>query len=791
MKDFCNEDFFCNDVCPCFPEKQNPLLKKLLQYKNKKIQIITQATPPAGKPPNITGTLIYVDNKILKLRLHSEHEGSSKEGIYLLESLLGFIPLGEEDSGGCGKEKNPLASEISELLGKRVQLLIEGNTSTTTQGNVVGTVLEVTNEFVKIQEDQTSATTNPLVGTYPLNQVVGVVELTSDMSSKGKGQKGKGSGGKGGHSTKGKITVEVIVNWVGDTSHPDEVNINYTKEDIVKTVSTINGIATFITEATGKLVIQGESVPGFVSPLKEIKVTPKDPFVYETLTYTEDDIDVTGINVSPATVSLLPTDTVKLTATVLPLNANNQEVTWQSNNTDVATVDDNGIVTAKATGIATISCITTESPHVAKSEITVTQVANVATPPSVDAVPGQVVVLPDKVNVVLSNDDIISLPVTWEYEGIYVDTIFKVPNESTISLYSLVGRLEQTTLTTLFNINVDTSASIAVPVTGLKLNVISNSIYVGYTTTIEPIIIPNEATTKDVIWSSLDSSIATVKAGVVTGIKPGMAVIKAITMDGGFEAYCQISVSSVPEIDLIYPVQNVFETREEVIINVENLVASRVTSTTPYYVKVEQKGSAEPLGSGIIYLTNESTVFNLYAFTNFDLATSHNKQYFVSMSTDPTYPKSDEQTLTTNFKIGSVVPIIDPDNIKVKLSIIGGELENNPGNIIFILAREIDKPIEEITWKDYVVDPDVPDSQKVFIDEVKLNGKTNSEGIVEWEPPHETIKIGGYVLLEITHEGYNDNLNLINPESSDGELMKAVHLTRDCEITRNIINTAF
>jgi|GEM_PF-4343054 len=773
----------------------HPLMKHLLPYQNKKIQIITQATPPAGKPPNITGTLIYIDNKILKLQLHAEHEGSTSHGVYLLESLLGFIPLGEEDSAGCEKEKSPLSSVLSESLGKRVQLLVEGNTSTTTDGNIIGTVMEVTADFVKLQLDQTTATTTPLIGTYPLIQVVGVIDLTSDMSSKGKG-KGKGSGGKGGkggkggQSTKGKITVQVTVNWLGSTSHPSEVNINYSKEGLVKTVSTINGVATFITEATGNLVIQGESVPGFVSPIKELKVTPKDPFVYEVLTYTSDFIPVTGITLSPATVSLLPTNTFQLTAKVLPLNANEQRVIWQSDNSDFATVDDNGLVTAIAAGTATISCKPIENSYLASAMVTITEIAEIVAPPAISAVPGQVIVLPDNVNVVLSNDAIVSLPVTWKYDGALVGSIFTIPPESPLPLYSLVGSLEQTLMTTCLDINVATGAPVAIPVSGLNLSVISTSIYVGNSISILPIIIPDNATTKDIAWSSLNSSVATVKDGTVNGIDPGITVIEATTIDGEFKAYCQVSVSAVPEIDLIYSVQNVYETREDVIINVENLVAARVDSKTLYYVKVEQSGSAPPLGSGTIYLTPDTTTFKLYPFTNFSLSGDYNKQYFVSMSIDPSYPKSDEQTLTTNFKIGSVVPFVNPDDIKIKLSMIGGYLENNPANITFILAREIDKPLETITWRDYVVNPEAPDPEKIFLDEVKLKGITNINGDVEWQTPAEKLKIGGYVLLEVTPEDYIDNLNLINPESADGELMKAVHLTRDCEITRNIINTA-
>lgn len=788
----CNEPKCCN-------ENLNTLsiMNSLLKFKNKKIQIITQATPPAGKPPNITGTLIYVDDKILKLRLESH--GSTKEGIYFLKSILGFIPLGEEDSGGCEKETNPLTSVFSESIGKRVNLLVSSSSSTSIGTDVTGTVLEVTNDFLKIQLDQTTATTNPLIATYPLTQIVGIVDLTSSKTPKGNSSKGKGSKGKGSSShhssesetSKGEITVQVTVNWIGDTIHPDEVNIKFIRDDIATTIRTINQIATFTAKPTGNLIIQGESIPGFIVPIKEIKITPTLPFVYETLTYSASEIPVTGITLSPATLSLLPTDTSKLTATVIPLNASNQVVTWQSDNPTVANVDSNGVVTAYQQGVATISAITSESSYTATTTVNVTDIESIVAPPLIEAVLGEIVILPSKVNTYLSDGSIISLPVTWIYNENPVGSTFTIPPDSTLTLYTLIGTLEKTDLTTTLNINVKTDAPIATPVTGLTLDTISTSIYVGSSIYIKPSVAPDGATTKDVLWSSSDSSIATVDNGTVTGVAPGLTVITATTVDGNFKAYCQVSVSSVPEIDLIYSVQTVYDTREEVVINVENLVAARVQSPTIYYIKVEQTGNSEPLGSGTITLTPNgpnNIDFYLYDVVKFNLSDSFDNQYFVFMSTNRNFPKSDEQTLSTNFKIEPAVPTVPTDNIQVDLSIIGGPIED-PSGFTFILAREIDIPIEDIKWQDYTIDPTVNLNEVQFTDEVKLKGKTNSEGIVEWETPKEPLKLGGYVLLEVTPDIYIDNLNLINPESSDGELIKVVHLTRDDIIIRHIINT--
>ena len=66
-------------------------------------------------------------------------------------------------------------------------------------------------------------------------------------------------------------------------------------------------------------------------------------------------VDVTGITLDQSSVSLELGSTTQLTATVSPDNAYDKSVTWSSSNTAVATVDNNGKVTAVAEGTTTIT----------------------------------------------------------------------------------------------------------------------------------------------------------------------------------------------------------------------------------------------------------------------------------------------------------------------------------------------------------------------------------------------------------------------------------------------------
>ena len=80
---------------------------------------------------------------------------------------------------------------------------------------------------------------------------------------------------------------------------------------------------------------------------------------------------VTGVSLSPKTLSLNPGKGGTLTATITPGNATNQNVTWESSDTKVVTVD-NGLVTAVAEGSATITVTTEDGNKTATCTVIVT-----------------------------------------------------------------------------------------------------------------------------------------------------------------------------------------------------------------------------------------------------------------------------------------------------------------------------------------------------------------------------------------------------------------------------------
>ena len=89
-----------------------------------------------------------------------------------------------------------------------------------------------------------------------------------------------------------------------------------------------------------------------------------------------------------------------------------------------------------------------------------------------------------------------------------------------------------------------TVTAATVPVTGVTLNKTSTSLYVGDTETLTPTITPDNATNKNLTWSSDDTSVATVDAsGLVTAVSAGTATITVTTEDGAKTATCTVTVS--------------------------------------------------------------------------------------------------------------------------------------------------------------------------------------------------------------------------------------------------------
>lgn len=82
-------------------------------------------------------------------------------------------------------------------------------------------------------------------------------------------------------------------------------------------------------------------------------------------------VPVTGVSLDKTSISMAKGTTCQLTAEIQPYDATNKSVTWTSSNEAVATVDQNGLVTALKAGDATITVKTVDGGYEACCSITV------------------------------------------------------------------------------------------------------------------------------------------------------------------------------------------------------------------------------------------------------------------------------------------------------------------------------------------------------------------------------------------------------------------------------------
>lgn len=110
----------------------------------------------------------------------------------------------------------------------------------------------------------------------------------------------------------------------------------------------------------------------------------------------------TSIALNQTSAEVTESETLQLTATVLPEDATDKSVTWSTSDEAVATVDQNGLVTALAMGTATITAMTNDG-----SDLSATCVVHVTSPVTPPTDENQFVVT----NISAKHGDVVVVPV--------------------------------------------------------------------------------------------------------------------------------------------------------------------------------------------------------------------------------------------------------------------------------------------------------------------------------------------------------------------------------------------
>jgi len=276
--------------------------------------------------------------------------------------------------------------------------------------------------------------------------------------------------------------------------------------------------------------------------------------------YEELIISVTGVKLDKEALELIEGDSYQLTATVVPVNADNKKVAWSSSDESIAMVDQHGKVTAVKEGVAIITVTTEDGGKTATCEVTVKKKEEPAPEPipvigvtldksELELTEGDTAELvatvtpddADNKNVVWnSSDESVAMvdqhgKVTAVKEGVAIITVTTEDGGKTATCEVTVKKKEE-------------PAPDPIPVTGVTLDKSELELTEGDTAELVATVTPDDADNKNVVWSSSDESVATVdQHGKVTAVKEGVAIITVTTEDGGKIATCEVTVNKKEE----------------------------------------------------------------------------------------------------------------------------------------------------------------------------------------------------------------------------------------------------
>lgn len=144
---------------------------------------------------------------------------------------------------------------------------------------------------------------------------------------------------------------------VWSSSNADVVNISSVDRTTYDELTSGKTRCDLSIKSPGIAIITAETADGIFSASCVITVLP---------------VGVTGITLDPVSSSLEKGKELQLTATVLPEDATNKSVVWESNNPTIATVSSKGVVKAVSAGVAIITAKTSDGSATAVCTVIVT-----------------------------------------------------------------------------------------------------------------------------------------------------------------------------------------------------------------------------------------------------------------------------------------------------------------------------------------------------------------------------------------------------------------------------------
>ncbi len=275
------------------------------------------------------------------------------------------------------------------------------------------------------------------------------------------------------------------------------------------------------------------------------------------ITVEKKEIKVSGIRLNKERETLAEGDRLKLTATVSPSDATNKEIEWSSSVAGVATVDGTGLVTAQKPGRAVITVTAQDGSGVSTScEITVEKreikVNGIRLNKERETLTeGDTL----KLTATVSPSDATNKEIEWSSSVAGVATVdgtglvtAQKPGRAVITAEAKNG----SGVSASCEITVKKKEEEKIKVSGITLNKTKEKLKEGDTVRFTATVFPENASNKEVTWSSKDAAIASVdETGLVTAKKEGKTIITATAQDGnGVSASCEITVEKKEEEEI-------------------------------------------------------------------------------------------------------------------------------------------------------------------------------------------------------------------------------------------------
>lgn len=235
----------------------------------------------------------------------------------------------------------------------------------------------------------------------------------------------------------------------------------------------------------------------------------------------------------------------QLVATILPDDAIDKSVIWQSSNESVCTVTNSGLVTATGVGTAVITAITVDGGHTATCIVKVIQhVTEIALNKNVVTLK---VGESDLLKVMINPANADNRTVIWSSSNNQIATVDVSGN-----VIGLRGGETWIKVVSQDNAEAKDSCKVTViqPVTGIALDQsVMELTEIGESSLLVATVMPEDATDKTVNWNSSNTSVCLVSNGLVVATGYGTSVVFATTVDSGFIAFCTVTVSNITSVD--------------------------------------------------------------------------------------------------------------------------------------------------------------------------------------------------------------------------------------------------